>query len=179
MIDLDAYSVFADYKASLKETSEDKQNKQYMMPEAEESVVHFENATKAFVKNRGIVIPKNEPQPLKAVDALMVKDGLILFVEFKNGKNIDPRDLRDKIRHSILTFLAVTSLTMADLQASAVMIVVYNPDAVKSETKLSAAVARNAGECIFSRGLGYIQRMFLREVRAYTPKEFEEYLASK
>lgn len=179
MIDLDEYSVFADCKASLKETSEDKQNKQYMMLEAEESVVHFENATKAFVKKRGIVIPKNEPQPLKAVDALMVKDGLILFVEFKNGKNIDPRDLRDKIRHSILTFLAVTSSTMADLQASAVMIVVYNPDAIRSETQLGAAVARKAGERIPGLGLDNIQRMFLKDVRSYTPEEFRKYLASE
>ena len=62
-----------------------------------------------------------------SVDALLETDENIAFVEFKNGK-VNNRNIKDKIRDSLLLFCDLTKQTISDTRKNLDFIVVYNEE---------------------------------------------------
>ena len=80
MIDLTRYDIFNNHLTTLKETSEDKSNAEYMT-EAQIEVVNFDEVKAEYIMNLKL---RNVPD---SVDALFSdENGAVIFVEFKNGK---------------------------------------------------------------------------------------------
>lgn len=187
MIDLEQYPLFAENKTTLKQTSMDDSMKaeiQYMT-ESQQEVIDFDMVKRHYANSLGC-----SEECAASVDALFsTNDDRIVFVEFKNGK-VNNRNVKDKLRDSLLIFSDVTGKTVSYTREHADFIVVYNKEknfgAVKQQQKdLSLSPSRVAiGNWVCAKAkeefvlfdLGKYATIYYRTVHTYSREQFEEYL---
>ena len=124
-----------------------------------------------------------------SVDALVVKGDVIVFIEFKNGK-VNNRNVKDKIRDSLLIFNDITEKNLTYTRNKAELIVVYNeeknplPNQLRKE-KMQETPSRIAiAEHLFSKAnqefirfdLERYENLYFKAVHTYSKDKFSEYL---
>jgi len=187
MINLEQYPLFAENKATLKQTSMDdsiKDEIQYMT-ESQMEVIDFDMVKRHYANSLGC-----SEECAASVDALFTANNdRIVFVEFKNGK-VNNRNIKDKLRDSLLIFSDVTRKTASYTREHADFIVVYNAEknsgAVKQQQKelpvspsrvaIGNWVCAKAKEELVLFDLGKYAPIYYRMVHTYSRKQFEEYL---
>lgn len=185
-MNLNDYTLFRDNKTTLKETSKDdsdKMNVQYLT-ESNLSVVDFDRVKTCYANQYGC-----SEEAVASVDALTVWKNQIAFVEFKNGK-VNNRNIKDKLRDSLLIFGDITGSTVLTARENAVFIVVYNqeknplPNQQKKEktqdsvsrNKIGDYIAGKANKELILFDLERYMGLYFREVHAYTQEQFADYL---
>lgn len=186
MIDLNDYSIFRENKETLRETSKDDSNASLVqyMTDSEMEVVNFDQVKRCYVNALGL-----SENNASSVDALVQFADCIAFVEFKNGK-VNNRNVKDKIRDSLLMFTDITGGSIADTRKKAELFIVYNlernplPNQLKkgvvqeSPSRLAIAnyIADKAGEEHILFDLERYQKLYFRDVHTYSKEKFAEYL---
>ena len=191
MLELGQYSIFGKYTTTMKETSLDGNNeqKEYMTDSLCE-VINFDQVKEEYVRGLSLSeLPKSN-------DALLeTKQGLLVFVEFKNGYMDRSKQfaLRKKIYDSVLIFCDITSCKVSDLRKNMEYVLVYNevaneanPDPElrqKHEVQPSSSfdlfaktIGGYAGEEYICFGLNLFQNYCFKRVHTFTKQEFETYL---
>lgn len=97
MINLDLYPILRDNRESLKKTSKDDSdpNAIQYMTSSETKVVNFDLVKRHYVNKLGL-----SEEAATSVDAIVLLEDGILFVEFKNGK-VNNRNIKDKARDNL------------------------------------------------------------------------------
>lgn len=189
MINLEQYPLFAENKATLKQTSMDdsiKDEIQYMT-ESQMEVIDFDMVKRYYANSLGC-----SEECAASVDAIFpVNDNSIVFVEFKNGR-VKNQNVKNKLRDSLLIFLDVTGKTISYTRKPADFIVVYNAEensgAVKQKQKelqvspsrvaIGSWVCAKAKEELVLFDLGKYAPIYYRTVHTYSREQFEEYLGT-
>lgn len=122
MIQLNDYPIFNENKASLKETSMDDSDPSAVsyMTESSLEVINFDQVKRRYTNALGL-----SENNAASVDAVIPFSQHIAFVEFKNGK-VNNRNVKDKLRDSLLLFLDITGKTAAYARNHLDFILVYN-----------------------------------------------------
>ena len=159
---------------SLKKASLDSTNRKAMC-ESNLEVVHFDNIPKEYARGKGW---KSVP---KSNDALYVDvDGKWFFIEFKNGKSIEHKDIYKKIYDSIIILVDLDIIDLTFLRKNGVYILVYNAE---KHPEIQESHSRNCfGEYISERaktevrlfGIENLEGYLFHETHTYTEKEFEK-----
>ncbi len=189
MIDLTRYDIFNNHLTTLKETSEDKSNAEYMT-EAQIEVVNFDEVKAEYIMNLKL---RNVPD---SVDALFSdENGAVIFVEFKNGKiNAKTKfGLQKKIYDTTLIFTDITCSRISDMRSYAKFILVYNKDKNKpdkeeggekiyiqpsdSMNQISKTLAGLAKEPHIQFGLEMFKNYCFKDVSTLTKEEFNNQLS--
>lgn len=184
MINLSIYPIFKKCKDTLRNTSKDDANTQYMI-DSEQEVINFDMVKTAYTS-----FLKLSNETATSIDALLPVDKHILFIEFKNGKVVN-RDLKDKARDSLLIFLDIIGKGLAFSRNYVDFIVVYNYEKnevseqeliqrkiqdAPSKDMISSYIHSKAKEPFIRFGLEGYQKLYFREVRTYAKGKFESYL---
>lgn len=186
MMNLEDYPVFRENKETLKETSKDDRelsNIQYMV-EIEMEVINFDQVKQHYVNALGL-----SENHAASVDAVVQFTDHIAFIEFKNGK-VNNRNVKDKIRDSLLMFSDITGQTISQLRETLDLIVVYNqernplPNQLKkdgiqeslSRTAIADHIAGKAKEEHILFDLERYKKLYFREVHTYAKEKFVRYL---
>lgn len=164
------------FKTTLKETSKDDSDKNNIvyMTNSDLSVTNFD-----LVKTKYTNSLKLSEENATSVDALVQKDGIVYFIEFKNGvlKSSVKRDVREKIRDSLLIYNDIKNITITDNRNSAIFILVYNEDKNKNKSEpVVDPVMKLAKQEIISFGMDKFKNLFFKEVHTYTEAQFEAFL---
>lgn len=187
MIDINDYEIFKNNTSSMKQTSKDDANNEYMT-ECTKQVVNFDKVVKNYCGNAGI-------SSVDSNDALIVStdDNTVTFIEFKNGY-IDKKtqyELLKKIYDSMLVFTDITNESVSSTRQFLNYILVYNgeknPDKANPKTEYRESKSRDeidktllgyAKETHIKYGLEFLKGYCFKEVNTYTKSEFEELLVS-
>ena len=192
---LTEYPLFA-YHTSLKETSKDPSNLQYMT-ESPYDVIRFDHVKEHYAED-SFHKPR---ESLTSADALMEvsprgAEAPFVFVEFKNGKlhEKDLRSLREKLRDSLLIFADITNSTIAAARSTLDYIVVYNAEKnppapgeaplkdagipeSPSRLKIASRLAEKAHKELIRFDLERFQSIYYRNIHTYNETQFEDYLS--
>lgn len=177
-------------KVTLRETSFDSSNKEYMTQSTLE-VINFDGLKEKFFKK----IKNNSEQKLCSNDALyFCGDNEIYMIEFKNGR-ITKEEIYKlfwKNFDSVLIYMHYDLQDIGKLKDKLNYILVYNddknPDAPgtsesisqsMSRNKLGQRLAENAKEEFVRFGLGYFKNYSFKSVYMLTKEQFEERFLSK
>lgn len=172
MIDLND-SIF---KTTLKETSKDDSdiNNVVYMTDSDLLVTNFDAVKTEYTNNLGL-----SENYAASVDALIQLEDTIYFIEFKNG-NMKPevkRNVRDKVRDSLLIYNDIEDSTIADNRTSVVFILVYNENKNKNKSGIVVnPVMKLANEEIILFGMEKFKNLYFKEVHTYTESQFEDFL---
>lgn len=186
MIELNSFPIFSGNKASLKEISKDdsdSNNIQYMTELLWEAV-SFDLVKRHYVNALGL-----SEEAAASVDAVIQLGETIAFVEFKNGK-VNNRNVKDKIRDSLLIFNDITGKNITYTRENAELVIVYNheknplPNQLKkgktqdspSRTAISDYFTAKAQKELILFDLERYEKLYFRRVHTYPPERFEEYL---
>lgn len=186
MINLESYKIFRENKETLKEASKDDSdisNVQYMT-ESKKEAVNFDRVKRHYVNALGL-----SEDNAASVDAIMQWEDHIDFIEFKNGK-VNNRNVKDKIRDSLLLFLDITGKNIQYSRENLDFIVVYNleknplPNQLKKgtpqESPSSIAIAdyflKKAHKKLIRFDLERYEKLYFRKIHTYPKEKFEEYL---
>lgn len=186
MINLDSYSVFAENKTTLRETSRDDSdaaNVEYMT-DSDREAVNFDLVKRGYANGLGL-----SEECAASVDAIVPFQENIAFIEFKNGK-VNNRNVKDKARDTLLIFSDITGQNISDTRRYTDLIVVYNseknplPNQMKKgflqETPSRIAIGEyfssKAQKELILFDLEKYQRIYFRKVHTYTKEKFETYL---
>lgn len=182
MIDLSAYPILHKNTTTLKETSKDDSNNQYMTLSKIETV-NFDFVKRNYANSLGL-----SEEVVTSVDAVLPINNGILFIEFKNGK-VD-RGIKDKARDSLLIFLEIVNKTIAFSRQNIDFILVFNleknplPNQVKkgvlqdtpSRIDIGNHLMAKAGEELILFNLERYKSIYFRNIHTYPKEKFEEYL---
>jgi hypothetical protein len=186
MIDLANYDIFTDHVGSLKELSKDDHSTENIQFMTQSSVVavNFDQVKRAYANNLGISEDK-----VYSVDGISYTEDSIIFLEFKNGSNINNREVHDKIRDSLLLFCDITKTNISFTQKNAILILVFNEQAnpipnqytrhiqpSPSRSFISKVVAQKGNKEIIICCLDRFEKLYFREVHTYSQEEFESYI---
>lgn len=186
MMDLDAYSLFAENKKSLKETSmddSDVSNIRYMTQSMME-VIDFDQVKRQYINALGMT-----EESASSVDAIIPFKDCISFVEFKNGK-VNNRNIKDKARDSLLVFMDITKKNISYTRDRVEFIVVYNldknplPNQIKKELVQESPSRIAIGDYFSAKGkrelvlfdLERYEGLYFSKVHTYSAEAFEKYL---
>ena len=129
-MNLDQFQLFADHKITLMEASKDDSGiDDCYMTDSKIEVTDFDMVKRHYANKLYC-----SEECAASVDALLSVGDTVAFIEFKNGK-VNNRNVKDKLRDSLLIFLDVTGKTISYTRENAELIVVYNPDKNGSRTK--------------------------------------------
>lgn len=179
---------FSKYKVSIKETSYDDAQKEYMT-ESQIEVIDFDK-----VKDEYIHTLKLSESP-KSCDSLYINGDEKIFIEFKNGK-VKPFEVRKKIYDSILIFSDLINCGISKTRAEIEYILVYNYEANKSNKDyifdqktniqesdgynlFSSIISKNAKEHILKFKLNDFKNYLVKNIYTYTKEEFEDEFIKK
>lgn len=159
--------------ATLKRTSRDDSNNEYMT-ESTLEVVHFDKVPNKFSKGRGWHgVPKSN-------DALYIDPPSWTFIEFKNG-GVDKSDIYRKIYDSILMLLELKIVPDMDfVRKNMKYILVCKAGHITSvqespnQKKFKTYMENRAKSEIVLFDLSKLRDYLLAEVHTYSPEEFEE-----
>ncbi len=186
MIQLNDYPIFNENKASLKETSMDDSDPSAVsyMTESSLEVINFDQVKRRYTNALGL-----SENNAASVDAVIPFSQHIAFVEFKNGK-VNNRNVKDKLRDSLLLFLDITGKTAAYARNHLDFILVYNLEknplpnqytkGILQESPSRIAIAehfsRKADTEFILFDLERYQKLYFRKVHTYSKERFEAYL---
>lgn len=180
---------FFKYKTSIKKTSYDDAQNQYMT-ESELEVIDFDKVKEKYIENLKLA------EPPKSCDSLFFLDSnKKVFIEFKNGK-VELFNVRKKIYDSILIFSDLTQCGISKTREEIEYILVYNYDANKNNRNYISDssrniqetegfktfcdfVSKNAKEPILRFKLNDFKNYLVKNIYTYTSKEFEENFINK
>lgn len=178
--------IFKNNLSTFKETSYDKDGKiPGYMTDSEIQVVNFDNVKGNYIKGMNL---SNTPC---SNDALYIgKDKKIYFVEFKNGKMMNPvvYNVHYKIYDSLLMFNDIVNENISFCRQNMYFILVYNEERNSfggkkqedsSKAIISKFVHKKAHKKFVRFGLERFEKMYFKEVFTYTESEFEEEFLSK
>lgn len=174
-INLDEYNLFNDSKATLKETSADTRDNattEYMVY-SEMEVINFD-----VVKTKYMNSLSASEECAKSCDALAQINNDIIFIEFKNGSmKTKKKNVRDKIRDSLLIFGDITGKTLSYTRKNLVFVLVYNPEQNPPEkpslNRIIDNINQRAATETIRFELGKLKGVYFRDIHTYTPEEFE------
>lgn len=169
--------VFADLCCSLKRTSKDDTNGQYMT-ESKLQVINFDRVPKIYAKG------KNWKGVPKSNDALYIDhNGQWYFIEFKNGQ-IRKDEIYRKIYDSIIMSLELGAVSNLDfIRQNCQYILVYNDEKISgiqhsvSRTDISNYVFSLAKTEKKLFGVQDFEQYLIKEAHTYTIDEFEQKFA--
>ena len=125
MINLNDYSIFKNSIRTLKETSYDNINNEYMT-ESDIKVVNFDIAKDKYIAEHHL-----SNTSVHSVDALSCSNDSIVMIEFKNG-SIENSNIRWKILESLLIFCDITNKNITYTRDTVEFVLVYNENNYKS-----------------------------------------------
>ena len=184
-MNLDQFQLFADHKITLMEASKDDSGiDDCYMTDSKIEVTDFD-----MVKRHYANALHCSEECAASVDALLSVDDTVTFIEFKNGK-VNNRNVKDKLRDSLLIFLDVTGKTISYTRENAELIVVYNPDkngsrSKQSDVDMSSGKSRidigkhfmkKAKEELVLFDIGKYAPIYYKNMHTYSMEEFETYL---
>ena len=144
MIDLTSFLEFRKHVKSIQSLSDDSQNSQFLS-DSHSCAIDFD-AVKREYCNAHIGSEDNA----KSVDALVLVNGRLTFIEFKNG-NISSsqkkNDIKQKVYESIFIFHEITKIPLYSICSNLDFILVYNKLNNVQGHKLQQSPSR---EAIFS-----------------------------
>lgn len=175
--------IFKVYKESIKDTSYDKKNKEYMS-ESELKVINFDKVTKRYCEDKGKkVVPKS-------VDSLIYEDKKSIFIEFKNGV-LDDEDIDDiinKIKDSLLIYCDIVETRISETRYSLDFILVYNKEKCIVETNIKKKTKKRKKyvseykirEEFNIKGVKFklnrYKGLYFKEFHVYTKERFDDYI---
>ncbi len=172
MIDIDSVPIFRDNKATLKSRSLDNAEGEYM---TESSIVatNFDDVKRIYTNCLG-----HSDHDAYSIDALLQSQEAVVFIEFKNGKNIENSIIRWKAYDSLIMFNDLTDSTVKDSRKSIDLIVVYNKEKQKtpSRTEIGKTIMSLSGEELILFNLERYKGLYFHDVHTYSQDEFESYL---
>ncbi len=186
MIDLNSFPIFTENKATLKEISKDDsdyKNIRYMTELLKEAV-SFDLVKRHYVNGLGL-----SEEVAASVDAVVQIGETVVFIEFKNGK-VNNRNVKDKIRDSLLIFNDITGKNIAYTREKVELVVVYNceknplPNQLKkgktqespSRTAISDYFTAKGQKELILFDLERYENLYFGRVHTYSPERFEAYL---
>ena len=186
MIDLYNFPILSECRTDLRETSIDDSDSNDIkyMTESKLEAVNFDQVKRKYVNRLNL-----SEDCAKSMDAVVQKDGRIIFIEFKNGK-VNNRDIKDKLRDSLLIFLDIVKKDLDYARTNVDCVVVYNqfknPISVQSgknyvqESRsrdiINDFIAGKADTEIIRFDLERYKRLYYRQVHTYPIDRFEKYL---
>lgn len=185
MKNIDEIEIFKRYRTTLKNTSYDDTNREYMT-ESQLEVVDLDKVKEEYCS------PLKLKEPPKSCDALYENNDELFFIEFKNGKVLQ-YDVRKKIYDTILLFTDIVGCGISKTRENIRYILVYDKEKNKNNKDCGEYKNRNIQESegfdSFSRSIsklakqeilrfkvGDFQNYLLKSVHTYTKEEFEEKL---
>lgn len=186
MIQLNSYSIFSDSKSTLKEASKDDSNvfaPQYMTQSSLE-VIDFDLVKRKYANKLGL-----SEENASSVDAIIQFENHLAFIEFKNGK-VNNRNIKDKIRDSLLIFSDIIGESISYTREHAELIIVYNleknplpnqltkdtPAESPSRIKIADYFSSKAEKEFILFDLERYEKLYFQKVHTYPKEKFEEYL---
>ena len=188
MIDIRQYEIFNKHQTTMKKTSQNSDgNKETYMTESILPVINFDKVKNDYSAQLKINAPRS-------VDALYISDAGLTLIEFKNSK-VERHDVSLKMVDSLWIILDTIGEEPIYARENIDYIIVYsenkNHEATLDETYrtdqktyiqesesrdyIGKVISRKAGEPIIQFGLERFKKMYLRNIRTYTEKEFEKY----
>lgn len=179
MANISKFQIFNNCIDSLKETSKDQKNSQYMNNSSMD-VVNFDK-----VKNTYSISGLNTSD-FRSNDALIIlnNDTNYIFVEFKNGTidsgpkyELELEKIRNKINESLWIFNSITNFNISNDKASVKYILVYNASKNrKFAIKKSQSI--KAGKKFFADNKLEHFLAFFKDVQTVTQIEFDQIINS-
>lgn len=183
MIKIENYPILNNNISTLKETSKDNANEEYMV-DSLISVVDFDKVKSEYLRKFKL------GDVLKSNDALFISEyGNITFIEFKNGdlsKRVKVKALKEKIPDSLLILLDIIDKTVSFARNNIDYILVYNetknPDnqnnnemkISKNRTRIAHDLFKLANKKPTRFNLGIYEKLFFNKVYTYDEEEFKK-----
>lgn len=177
---VNAHPIFQQSVNTLKQTSKDDSNSDNIeyMTECQNKSINFDRVKLNYAKNKF----GSRNSSYKSVDALIQTDKMVYFIEFKNG-TLDGEErvkIREKLSNSILLFSDILDLTFSNFREECVFILVYN----KIKNSFSGVSKQKIADYVINRSenatcrfdLDKLKPFLVKEVKTYTPEEFEYFL---
>lgn len=188
---LSEFPIFMEHMSTLRDTSRDESKvssggEMQYLTDSEVLVVNFDDVKTAYTKNLGL-----SNSFACSVDALVLLDGRLAFIEFKNGKHFQ-KELRFKVKDSLLLFCDITKKFLDFTRKNIDLYVVYrekkgelNEEEKEDNARqcwLQDSEARDkiwgnfailSNEEIIRFGLKRFKWLYFHDVHTYTKKEFE------
>ena len=175
MINLDDYSIFenTDSIMNLSKDTSDKKDIKYMS-NSDFIAIDFDNVKEIYVKEH---VESSQAQ-IKSVDAVFMKDDKIVFVEFKNGNmNKEKRNVKEKIKDSLLVFGDITSTTISYAREKYDFILVYNSHKNPiSTSSIGKSISKKSKKNFIRFGLEPFKGLYFNEVYTFSEEEFKAYI---
>ena len=176
MINVNENPLFANNRSTLKETSKDDSNTEYMTESGME-VVNFDKVKEVYVKELS-------GEGVASIDALAVFEDHIELIEFKNGclekrgKEEKEENLDKKIRDTLLLLCDIVNKNITYTREHVDFILVYNESKNPITSKeINASHTSQKGGCEFTRfGFERLKGVYFRNVHTYTEDQFKAYL---
>ena len=176
MINIDDYPLFASNRSTLKETSKDDSNTEYMT-ESEMEVINFDKVKEDYVKNLSV-------KGVASLDTLAVYKDRLELIEFKNGclvkreKEEKLERIGNKIRDSLLLFCDIVNKNISHTRNHVDFILVYNEfkNPITSKEIIALRVTQRGGGEFIRFGLEGFEGLYFRDVHTYTEKQFKAHL---
>jgi len=166
---------FYDFLDTLKNTSLDHDNNEYMCQSLKE-VINFEDFVEEYYTFYGLKGKCDAP-----ADALYInKDSIYYLIEFKNGviNSKTKRNIKDKMKSSILSLIGNIDGSMPFVRERVIFILVYNEK--KNEDPLfdlKSNLAKKAGAPIYRFDLKKYKGIFFENVFTYNENEFNTFVS--
>lgn len=164
--------VLQEHICSLKKTSKDQSNHEYMT-ESKVTVIDFDKLSKPYSRNKGW---SNVPC---TNDALYVGSNDWCFIEFKNG-SVDKSEIYRKIYDSIILLIEMGFISDFDFSRKSInYILVYNSDKYpkiqksESRNKINDYILERASQEEKLFGIDKFQGFLFKETHTYTKEMFE------
>lgn len=185
MINLIDYGIFKNHVCTLKDTSFDTENSEYMI-DSTIDVVNFDGVKTEYANKLD-----HSNEDAASVDAIVCTKDRIFFIEFKNGLITDKqrKQLKYKVQDSLLIFGDIVGITVSNTRKFLEFILVYNKEKnpvshqklkamgkEPSRTSIGKYISELAGEEFIQFGLGRYKSLYFKNVHTYTVKEFQKFL---
>lgn len=178
MIKVGEYEILNNNKSTLKDTSIDSANNEYMT-ESDIEVIDFDEVAKKYKVLRGITdLPTSN-------DALFIGENEIFFIEFKNGQ-IDANNIRLKICDSMWMLTDIIEQNISYMRENVKYILVYNSQKKQRNIRISASredikrrFTKKGKDNLVSFGLKRLEKFYINEAFTYTKDDFEEEFVKK
>lgn len=152
---------------TLKETSKDKINEEFMT-ESQIEAIDFDQVKLDYSRKFNL---KNIP---KSNDALCKIFGEFYFIEFKNGK-INSRDLWKKIYDSVFILSDINGVSLSEIKKKISYILVYNEEKInKEKANHKNPNRRISNSKSYGKILKTVTKMGEKEVDYFRVREFFE-----
>lgn len=185
----DIYNSFLEHKSTLKETSLDDSDKEHLtyMTESSLGVIDFDLFKETYAQERVI------QEPCSCDALLLDKNNELNFIEFKNiasRRNLNRKDIREKVYCSLLMFSDEVNHTLKDITKHVNFIFVYNASLddnqngtpntniqrSQSYRNFTQFATNQARTPIIRFGFDIFKTFCFKEVYTLNQEEFEEHL---